>query len=625
MRLLPEPSPGSEKRSARTGRYWTSVLHVVFRDRLGIVVFLTGIAFFFIYWRIGLFLNDSNTVANTLVAVADGHLHLSAFPHGPPESPGTSTVDGRIYGRNYGQVAFALPFYWAIEAIAAVTDLRIALVGLWSLTLLALAYHVGVILHREFIATTIGAVVAFGLFLANIALATPIVERMHTVVALQLSTIVAASLVGVVLYRLLADKGSRVGGLFAGLVAMVATPVGFWASLPKRHVLVALLALCIIYLFHRSTVVTEDRRWRYRALAYAGVGLTTWVSAPEGFLLFIALGTVDILVARRTELREMMVVGAVFAISLVPFFLTNILLSGNPLRPPLLLPNYIPPVTGTSAGGEAGSLATQQNYSPPSDADIEGPIKSIIKLLVGILSTYIETPAVLIEKITKTFVRSGYIEGETQVTGGEAITLTVLESMPLAGVLFGAPVLLGRHLYRTRSIRRSFGLTLDTTDWLVVVYSLVLTFFYLPRLPGHAQITVRYFVPMYPLICYSSTKLLDIDEILTEHWQAFGWTYMSFVLIGSQFLFVFMLISDARLGEAFQLHALLGLFGAIVVGAVTIGARWFTVPKRWQAIGLAVASAVGTAFLLLTGLDHLAYTFDYALGISKFIATATTL
>ena len=121
----------------------------VFGDRLGAVVFLAAVSTYLLCWRVGVLITDSYTVANTLAAVADGQLHVDRAVYGPSlETPGMGTRDGRFYGRNYGQVFLALPLLWALEALAAVTELRVSVAGVWALSLLALSLLVGRELDR---------------------------------------------------------------------------------------------------------------------------------------------------------------------------------------------------------------------------------------------------------------------------------------------------------------------------------------------------------------------------------------------------------------------------------------------------------------------------------------------
>lgn len=79
-----------------------TALRVLFGDHHGATLFAVALVWFGLVWRFGFLSNDQYTVANTLVAVADGHLHLDRAVYGPASgaTPGTHVVDGRVYGRH---------------------------------------------------------------------------------------------------------------------------------------------------------------------------------------------------------------------------------------------------------------------------------------------------------------------------------------------------------------------------------------------------------------------------------------------------------------------------------------------------------------------------------------------
>lgn len=49
---------------------------LLFGDRVGFTIFLGSLAFFGLYWRVGISIPDNWTIANTMVAVADGHRYV---------------------------------------------------------------------------------------------------------------------------------------------------------------------------------------------------------------------------------------------------------------------------------------------------------------------------------------------------------------------------------------------------------------------------------------------------------------------------------------------------------------------------------------------------------------------
>jgi 4-amino-4-deoxy-L-arabinose transferase-like glycosyltransferase len=121
-----------------------------------------------------------------------------------------------------------------------------------------------------------------------------------SLIALQISTLVVAGLGAVLLYRLLAWQHNRRLGVLAGAAVVLVSPVGFWATIPKRHVLVATLCLAVLYLFARSRTPSErtfpgiGQVPLHRTLMYTCIALITWVHAAEGLFVFLAVVAFDL-------------------------------------------------------------------------------------------------------------------------------------------------------------------------------------------------------------------------------------------------------------------------------------------------------------------------------------------
>jgi len=596
---------------------------LLFGDRLGVTVFLGSLAFLALYWRVGVFITDNWTVANTMVAVADGHLHVDRIVYGPgPNTPGMHLVDGRLYGRNYGHVVAALPFVWLLQGLAWVADLRVAVAGLWSLLLLGFAVN-------------LGSLVALGAFVANVALATPLPERWIHLLALQSSTLVATAFLGVVLYRLGTRVYDRRVGLFAGGTAVLATSLGFWASIPKRHVVTALLLALVLYSFYRSReeIATETR---YRALAYVWVGLLAWVHAPEALAAFVALVVVDVPTARTNDARTLSVVGGAFLLSLAPFFLTNQLIAGNPVEPPRLLPSYGggEDVFGLGDAGSSGAVAGGGGAGSSGGSQLLPPaLATLFAATVGkftlFASLFTEGAAVAVtqpDRLYHTFVHSGYIPRVAARDGGQAINLALVESMPLLAALAALPALAVRAARDRPRLGRWLTSPAGQTDLLVGAYAMLVTLIYLPRLPLHAMVTVRYLVPLVPGLVYLLVRLSPVRRAVRTNPRPLLFAYAASVLIGGQVLLLALLLTAPSRGEAVQLHAWLGLATAVPLGAwALVATATDREAPRVGAVLLGLAAGTTTVFLLLSGLVYFAYAGDFALPLSQRVSEALAL
>ncbi|WP_436932113.1 hypothetical protein [Halosimplex halobium] len=620
----------------------TLLVRALVGDRLGLVVFLGTLLAVGTTWRIGVFINDSYTLANALVALADGSLVVDEAVYGSLEAPGMQVHDGRLYGRNYGQVALALPLLWGLRAATAVADPGLVFATAWSLLALAFAVQVARLAGRESLLGTAGAALALAAFAGNAALAEPIPAQLLPLAALQLGTVLAAALVATTVYRLLARVHDRRVGVAAALGAGLATPVAFWAAIPKRHVTVTALVVGVVYAFYRSrsdarTTGAADALLSptgFRALAYALVGLCTWVHAGEAFVVFLALVAVDLPTAPSNDRRTLAVVGAAFAASLVPFFVTNAAISGDPLRPPRMLSEFGAPTAdatfgggsgGSDAGGGTGDGGAASGGAAPL---LPAPVRALAATAgdrLGLLfGPFVAGAKALVsdpESLYRTFVRAGYDGYIGRHDNDQAINLSVLESAPLlAGVAAlvatggrraavavrrDAAEPLGARVRRTVRTVRTAPTT--ATDAFVAVLAVLFTLVYLPSLPLFAQVTVRYLLPVYVLAVYALARQRWARRVLAERGRTVLWSYLGGVCLGAQLLFVVVTVGSFGRGGAFQLHAVVGL---VVGAAFALSAVGSALDERFDAATAAVgglAAALGTDLALCSALVYFRY------------------
>lgn len=647
-------------------------LWTVFGDRVGLAIFLGALVFFALAWRTDFTVTDTFTLANAMVALSEGHFAIDrAFyrsaempvPGGVLTAPGMRVEGGRLYGEQYGQLFLALPILFVLRAVGWVADLRIALVGAWCLLVLALAIQVGTLLDRRRAGTLAGSAVALGLFAANVALAPDLDPYWTAFLALHVGTMVAGAFVGVLCYRLVGAIHDRTAGALAGTVAVLATPVGLWAAIPMRHATTTALVLAAVYWFYRSRAADSARSAsRFRALAYAPVGLTAWVFAPEGLFLLVALAPVDLLTARSNAPRRLLPVGAVLFLSLVPFFATNLAIAGNPLRPPVLLDQFtgLQPVElagsadvapdGSGGAGPGGNGTTGGTGGSTDGTTGEGSgrtadpfttaVSSLPSLAWLFLSKVAESVGIFVTepgRVVRTFVRAGYVS-RGPAGGTDAVNLAVLESMPVAGALVALPVALAVGVRRrsgdvldagawTATARRWRSSPERSTDLLVVAVVVVFVLSYMPVLPLHAQFTVRYLTPVAALAVYGVFRLSAVRGALSGEPATFAWTYAGGVLVGGQLVVVSLATLDATDGEMVQFHALLALALAVPLGAWVALASTdrFDPDPRGGATLFGLAAAATTVFVLLGGTQYYGQASDLVIPVSRAIATGIGL
>lgn len=623
-----------------TGR---RLLRAVLGDRTGLALFLGSVTLVATWWRVGVLVTDTYALANGLVALADGHLHVERLPYGPPggATPGLHVAGGRLYARNYGQLVLSLPALHALRATARVASVRVALVGAWCLSLLATVRLAGGAVGRERAATLAGGVAVAVLFVGNLAVARPLDPRWLPLLALQATTALATGLLVVLVYRLCAAIHGRRVGVAAGAGALLATPVGFWATVPKRHALVALLAVGTCYALVRSRgAATRRRATGFRLLAYAAVGLTAWTNAADAAALGAALVPVDLATAERNDPRTLALVAGTLGLSLVPALATNALVAGDPFTPPNLLPGHrgtrVPVVdgvvqptggtgeTGTAAGGGGGGGTPAGSGGGAGEAT--GGAPGVLAAGAGLVADAVRRVAAEPGRLLTVLVRWGYTNGPGTGVDG-ARNLALLQSAPVLAALVAAPAVAWRGLARGGGERPSASRAVRAADRFAVGYALVLGGLYLGRLPVHHQYTVRYLHPIYPLGVYLLVRLPAVRTAVEGAPRTLAASFAGTVGVGVPLYVGALAATGAVQSAAVQLFGLAvlpvaALAGAWSLAAARAGPEAFPGRARDGAAVLGVAAGAAATYLLVSGFVTFAFTDEFLLPLSRLVADA---
>lgn len=600
-------------------RFRRKVLAVVWGDLTGLLIFLGSLCLFGLVWRTAFLINDSYTLANGLYALEQGSLEMTTAAYGPTiQSPGTTVYGGRAYARNYGVLFASLPVLAVVRGVTAVADLRIVLVAVWSLLALATVLLAGRLTQHQRLARVGGSAVVLCLFVGNVVLATPLDPAQPHLLALQIVHMLVAAFVGVFTYRLVAEVHDRRRGYLASVLVLLSTPLAFWSAVPKRHVLTGAVVIAVAFAIARSRDGDRPYSTLVRASAYALAGLLAWVHAPEALVLVVALVAVDVPTAPANDRRTLAVVGGVFFMSLLPMLATNSAITGDPLKVPRALRTAtagaeVSVAEGAGAGGSGGdSTAGEDSKEVLTSVFVAisllesaiRPVSTLIDLLADGVAAVFTGP----DEVFDAFVRGGYVSRVAQsANDAPAANLSLLESAPvLAGLAAFVPLLWKRIRYNPPPV--SILRKMTAADAFVVLLALGYSLVYAARLPIHAQVTVRYLFPLYPLGIYGLVRLPGFGGVLTDHWRTFVWTYTGAVLIGGQLVLVVLVSLAPGRGEAFQFHALLALGTASLVGFWSILGRTDVSWGRVGAASIALATAAATTFVLFVSLEY------YALG-----------
>lgn len=626
--------------------------NAVFGDRIGVTLFLGTLCFAMLYWRAGVFITDNETLVRTLEGLSEGHFWIEPVTDGSAfDGPGAEVRDGYVYGRNYGQLVVSLPFLWLVRALDFVADLRVALFALWHLLALAFVVSLGRLLDREYAFAVGGSALVLASFLVNLSVATQFPDPNHELLALQFGSLVATGLIAVFSYRLVAFQHHTSLGVLAGAASVVVLPVGFWASIPKRHVFSALVCVLVLYLFARSRSADATVSLPFlgpmpvhRAGAYAAVAFLAWVHAAEGLFVFLVLFAVDIPTAPSNDRRTLGFIAVVGVLSLLPLVVTNLFVTGALHRPPRLTggssvtePAAIDPEPTSSPAQESASTSTSTPTTNPSGGD-SSPLDAVAEFYLVALASWLisnvvdlvdQSIAVLSDysRMYAVFIRSSSVEISNGNIEFRAVNLSVLESAPLFGgwlaVLCATLVkrlgTLGRLRQSVRTPRRTLGDT-DPTRALAVGFILVFLAIYLSRLPLHVQVTQRYILPVYPLALYLFVGSPIVQRVVSERPSSLLWSYGVGVLVGTQLFVLYIITQELAVAEAALVNASLALGAA---AALALSFVCYALSDRFQrltAVTLGLTCATGTLFVLVSGLHYFSHIGEYILPIVQFLS-----
>ncbi len=324
--------------------------------------------------------------------------------------------------------------------------------------------------------------------------------------------------------------------------------------------------------------------------------------AAEGLFVFAALVAVDLPTAPRNDRRSLAVVGAVFAVSLLPMLVTNALVTGEMLRPPRGVSGtgvVTPASTGSGGGGGGGSGGEGVLEVLPVGA--AGVVVANVLSIVGDSLAAATDP----ERLYTVFVRSAGadISGSGDFIGPARFAGTNLSVLETAPVLALSVVALGAWL---SGLRDGVGRLRQVDPTVVLAVGMALSFvaLYLFRLPLYVQFTQRYLLPVFPLGLYVLARSSSVTRLVERAGDTALWSYGIGVLVGGQLLLVAVLTRELQPGGAAQLNAGVSLVTATLVAATGVLAAWTRRFDRAVGVAIGLACAAGTVFVLLAHLEY---------------------
>jgi len=339
----------------------------VFSDDTSTLFFFASLTFCLALWNLNIFINDEVTLAAQLINLGHGVLSLETTPTRLYEglSFGGSgpmlafTYQGHVYAfYTHALAVFAAPFYGLLYIISATVGIRLFFASLWSFSIFMVSWLLGKRWGKPRLGRDLGAFVALGLLIINIYVATklpPLVfDQWGALMAIQLFNILATS--AIVLFSLSIFRRYFANGRIAAFGAayiLVATPVTFWAVSAKDHTASVLLIVASIWSLYMYLL---DGKTRYRYLSYILVGISFWVRVFDAIPLLIAIVLTDLLTSEG-RIKALITAAVTVTLGMVPYFINNFLLFGNPFLSPVYLSAHQEIAQQTSSAAASTSSA----------------------------------------------------------------------------------------------------------------------------------------------------------------------------------------------------------------------------------------------------------------------------
>ncbi len=238
-----------------------------------------------------------------------------------------TTVENHIYGRfSYSLLILSLPVYIILKNIDYFYGAHLFLLQIWALSGGICVYLLTK--NWKIKNAALGGVVSyFILIMVNLLSFDPIYfPKWGEIISIEFTNILISSFLVLMVYFLFKNLFNNKIAIFASLFVIFATPISFYSITLKHHSLALLLTVLAFYFFYKYQEKKENKFIYY---AYLLAGLCIWTRIAEGAALLLSLLIIDIVFSRRS-IKHIAFVSIIILVSLIPFFIFNQLILGNP-------------------------------------------------------------------------------------------------------------------------------------------------------------------------------------------------------------------------------------------------------------------------------------------------------
>lgn len=467
-------------------------------NRLPLLVFFCSFFLFMSFGGTRLFISDEGLTINQFYNLVHGSLAITMAKIGVSKGM-YFVIDKSLYVKfSYALPILSMPVYFLLRSIDPLYGAHLFLLQLWAMSAGVIVYLIAKCRGMKN-ALLPGILTYILLISVNLLFFRPISFPVWgEVLSIELTNIIISSFLVLVAFLLFRDIFSLKVALLASFFILLATPVSFYAITLKLHNLAVLLTLLSFYFFYKYYKKPDNR---FIFLAYASAGLCVWTRILDGAALLAALLIADLIISRR-NVKYLVTVSIVILISLMPFFIFNYLILGDPFS---IIEN-VPPMTDTI------TLQTAKDFIQLKDnMDHQSQLRLFENL------GYNWNPD----------IRTGWIN--------ILLDITFLKLGNNFGIFLVSPFLIVALGFVLERLKRRTKLS--KLDKLFVIYStlfilLYFNYFILIVTDTPATLEYRYLLIFYIILIYFSMRIDYIRMLFENNLKTISLMYSGIILLG---------------------------------------------------------------------------------------------